>query len=761
MFDHRVFMVCDYEYEREQKRLKVNCRGCFYGSSLEDFEICMSRTMDKLIEVGAVGNIVLSANREFEYSYAQTKMLKEVASAIKSLTRTKKLFAVGKGPDDCERCIPERISFIQNIVGYHLKRDPIGAYVRLTRDIKYNRQKAKNSYPNCAKCYNDYINHYLLIIKDAIDKTEMIQRVMDRLTGYHVGSREIYRELFHPTIKPNFMLTKYMTTIPIGATQIDRYFVDKTEVQCLRIPGRVNVRYHVTPPEFNLRDTEYTILDTARRYMAAHKPNKSEFTDPERTREIFYNIGRDMITDISDTMKITLSPKKIDELAEILTRYTAGFGMLEVILADENVQDLFLNAPVGQMPFFLFHGKHEECDTNIIPTHEDAEAWSTRFRIASGRPLDEANPVLDTEIELPSGRVRVGAITNTLSPDGLALALRRHRDKPWTYQLMMSANMMTPLAAGLLSFIVDGARTMLFAGTRSSGKTSMLGATLTEIMKRYRILTVEDTLELPVEALADMGYNIVRLKSRSVITHVEIEVPTDEAIRTSLRLGDSCLIIGEVRSVEAKALYEAMRIGALANVVAGTIHGDSPYGVFDRVVNDLGVQPTSFKATDVIVMNNRLRSADGLHTFRRMISITEITKEWNDDPQKEKAFVPLMEYNAKSDILEPSETFLNGESYLVNEIANRVKEWRDNWEAVWDNIQLRAKVKETLVGYARKTEEFSILEADFTTDSNDQFHVISERVKDEYGTLDSQRIFARWNEWVKNEIRERKGRYPS
>ena len=59
--------------------------------------------------------------------------------------------------------------------------------------------------------------------------------------------------------------------------------------------------------------------------------------------------------------------------------------------------------------------------------------------------------------------------------------------------------------------------------------------------------------------------------------------------KASLRLGDSCLIVGEVRSVEAKALYEAMRVGALANVVAGTIHGASPYGVFDRVVNDLNV----------------------------------------------------------------------------------------------------------------------------------------------------------------------------
>jgi len=31
-------------------------------------------------------------------------------------------------------------------------------------------------------------------------------------------------------------------------------------------------------------------------------------------------------------------------------------------------------------------------------------------------------------------------------------------------------------------------------------------------------------------------------------------------------------------------------------------------------------------------------------------------------------------------MLEPTETLLNGESFIVNEIANKVKEWRDNWK---------------------------------------------------------------------------------
>jgi type IV secretory pathway ATPase VirB11/archaellum biosynthesis ATPase len=60
--------------------------------------------------------------------------------------------------------------------------------------------------------------------------------------------------------------------------------------------------------------------------------------------------------------------------------------------------------------------------------------------------------------------------------------------------------MINPFAAGLLSFLIDGSRTMLVAGTRSSGKTSMLGALMQEISKSSRIIVIEDSLELPVES---------------------------------------------------------------------------------------------------------------------------------------------------------------------------------------------------------------------------------------------------------------------
>ncbi|MBI2658486.1 Flp pilus assembly complex ATPase component TadA [Candidatus Woesearchaeota archaeon] len=273
-------------------------------------------------------------------------------------------------------------------------------------------------------------------------------------------------------------------------------------------------------------------------------------------------------------------------------------------------------------------------------------------------------------------------------------------------------------------------------------------------MRKYRVITIEDTLELPTGSLRKLGYNIQSMKVAAALSKGSSEVPADEGIRTTLRMGDSALIIGEIRSKEALALYEAMRVGALANVVAGTIHGDSPYGVFDRVVNDLGVPRTSFKATDVVVVANPVRSADGLHRWRRITQITEVRKQWEQDPLVEKGFVDLMKYNSKKDELEASEDLINGDSEILKAIAGNVKEWAGDWDAVWDNIMLRAKIKENLVDFANKTSNLGLLEADFVIQSNDQFHKISEKIKDEIGTLDSKRILFDWNEWLKRHVKK-------
>ncbi|MBI2129508.1 Flp pilus assembly complex ATPase component TadA [Candidatus Woesearchaeota archaeon] len=1260
----------DYDVLREGEDtvLKFNAENWDFAPSLEDSSACMSRAVDVLTEIGNITKIVFSQKRDYEYDYAQTQLLAEIARLYKHMTKQRDVFGYENLAADpyCRAYADKWYADTQNIVFKMLKSDPIDAYIEIKRLIRHEKiileKTIDERYVPCSKKYLSILNYVLKLLS----KTKMITLAQPYLAGYKSGDRAVYRKIFNPIIKPDFMFTKLMAAYPENGEELDNYDVEGTEVMIFGVPNTVQYLYHMTPPEFKLSEEKYDVLDAARKIMAEHKPTKAEFTDPERMRDVFFNVGRDLIEELASYKNMKLREKEVSELASILVRYTIGFGLIEVLLKDEKVQDVTINSPMGKTPMFIVHQDFGDCMTNIIPTSTEAESWASKLRLLSGRPLDEANPILDTEIHIPGARARVGVISSPLNPTGLAYAFRRHRDKPWTLPLFIKNGMMNPLAAGILSFIIDGSRTMLVAGTRSAGKTSLLGAVMVDIMRKYRIITIEDsvtsdsslciyrngrverttmgaliddlfnkygawysltehevtgnpenikvfamdkqgriklanaskfirhkvkkpvykittrtgrtikvtgdhslfglddkanitdvkandlkvgshiavprvininnkliqkfdlleqlvkipksffcgesikkaileyekeikhlgkeagygksaiknwlkkgflpqtilsslialglkagseayfsynnsitklptnielteefltfiglwiadgcydrnsvivscndagdrkvfddtaqmfgikrklhsdgssymmnskplkvlmkeclslegdaytkripewvyslskeqiafvlkgifsgdgcasdkelviplssmnllkdlqfllsvfginlrigtirkdgtynaaistlkdfikfyenigflqeykiaklrklcsklsthdssdivplsleakrslwteykqlnyhdyikrdnnigktklaqivelmqesklkanltnlatsdifwdevkaidvlqdfedfvydisvpecesfvcenmvahnTLELPVSALRDLGYNIQSMKVASALTKGTTEVSADEGIRSTLRLGDSALVVGEVRSMEAKSLYEAMRVGALANVVAGTIHGDSPYGVFDRVVNDLGVPRTSFKATDIIVVANPIRSADGLHRWRRVTQITEVRKFWEDDPLAEGGFVDLMKYNSKTDSLEASKDLVNGDSDILKAIAGNVKEWAGNWDAVWDNILLRAKIKEAIVDAADKSKMPDLLEAKFVVLANDEFHKISDAVKEEVGFLDSKRIFFDWNEWLKRSARQ-------
>jgi type IV secretory pathway ATPase VirB11/archaellum biosynthesis ATPase len=707
-----------------------------------------------LKEVKAPRRLVLVGVREIEYDWEQIKLLSELVETQHKILVEEDLLAAEKlGPPECEKYFPGRLPELNFVLKEVLRKDPVRAYLYFTRKIREIEASLPTLAPAHKRCSIHYLTNVLKPIEKILSRCELIKRTKEISPLYKPGERRIYRELFLPTIRPAFMFTSFRLIPPKDATLLEKYTIDDILIEVFQVPGRVKNFYYITPPEFKLPPNKYSILETVYRELTA-RGFPEEITEAERAREVFFGMAVDLARDVASRLGIELSEKEITELARVVVRYTAGFGVLEILLADDRVQDVHINAPIGTTPIYIVHSDFEECETNLVPSPEDAEAWATRFRLYSGRPLDEANPVLDTELAVPGGRARVCVITRPLSPAGLAFAFRRHREKPWTFPLFIKVRMIDPFYAGLMNFILQGGRSVLVAGGRASGKTSLLNAMMLEILRKHRIIVIEDTLELSVDLMRRLEYNIERMKTRSVITRLETEMPAEEALRTGLRLGESVLIIGEVRGMEAVALFEAMRIGALANVVAGTVHAESAYGVFDRIVHDLGVPPTSFKACDLITICMMLRSPDGLHRFRRVVELVEQRKAWKEDPEAEGAFVPLLQYSAKEDALKPTDTLIDGESYVLNEIARRVREWRGAWDLVWDNILLRTKVKKSQVDFALKLNRFEILEADWSIAANEAFHLISEKVREEVGFLDSKLIYQRWSEWLKKELKK-------
>jgi len=755
-------MAVEEEYkittEGGSKVLKINYENSIYTPSIEDDASIMSRVFDILLEVGKVTKISFIQREEYTYEYNQVRLLTEFIDVYNNLMKEQNILDFGEMElkPEAQRFIPAWRDFLNNTIMMKLKEDPIGAYVNLIR--RKREEEARVKVPPVPE-YAEFVTAFISALAKAIsafESTTLVKLALPYIPGFKPDDRSIYRKFFRPSIRPFFMYTKLVTAYPAGAEEVEAYKIaEDTDVLILRVPWDIRPQYHIIPPEFRLSEEKYSLLTAAREVMAEHRPERSEFTNPIRTREIFLNIERDLLSDLARSRGLKLSYTELEELARILVRYTIGFGLIEILLADDKIQDLVVNAPLGTSTISIIHADYGECRTNVTPLPQEGESWATKLRLISGRPLDEANPVLDSDLQLPYARARVAALQRPLSPSGYAFAFRRHRDKSWTLPLFIQSGMMTSLAAGLISFLIDGARTMLVAGTRSAGKTSLLGAMLIEIPRNNRIITSEDTLELPVVQLRQLGYDILSMKTRSVITGAESEVAAEQAIRTALRLGDSALIVGEIRSTEALALWEAMRVGALAKVVAGTIHGDSPYSVFDRVVNDLKVPKTSFKATDIIMIANTITSPSGLERYRRLTQVSEVRKFWTDDPLLEKGFADLLTYDAKTDKLNATDVLLEGESEIVKAIGNRVKEWAGNWEAIWGNIELRAKIKQALVDTAKTIKDPDLLEANFVVKSNDEFHKLSSLVAQEVGFTDPKRVYSEWESWFKSELKKR------
>ena len=319
-------------------------------------------------------------------------------------------------------------------------------------------------------------------------------------------------------------------------------------------------------------------------------------------------------------------------LTNVLTKHTHGYGILEDLFSDSAVSDVYVTSPVSRNPVRVEHNG-QAMATNVHLSPDGVQALASRVRRASGRAFSRATPTVDATADLECGTgVRIAGVTDPVA-DGVAFAFREQAEDRFTLPALVKNGTMTPEVAGFLSVAIERNAAAMVAGTRGAGKTTLLGTLLYELSPDTRTVLIEDTPELPVKSLQAVDRDVQALRTG---TGDGPEITATEALRTALRLGDGALVVGEIRGEEAQVLYEAMRVGANANAVLGTIHGDGADDVYERVVSDLGVEPSSFAATDLIVTCQAYRTPDGR---KRRVSRIEEVMYGNGDVR----FKPLYE----------------------------------------------------------------------------------------------------------------------
>jgi len=645
------------------KTMSVNCEGCKFSSDLVDGE-CRLRCAQLLGREYCDSLVLDNGFYKREYGPKDTKRLKELFDIAEGLAI--------RFPHECGLCAREHEKQVGQLRTAMMK-DP-ASLLRRGVEVCENegmtvRGVEKDICEGCQK------------------RTESaVEKAMLRLEG-----TELSRDYdFSPMVRPFFSNSRILFEIPHEGNIEDAYGNAGSRVVLSKGDEEV---YSLFPPEYGFNKRQLGVMKEA----YASIVNRTSAVDAKQ----FEAVCKNEIARACSTTGCAFSEQDLESMAESLIRCTRGLDVIELLLRDPNLQDVYINSPIDTTPLYVKHHRLDDCRTNIYLSEQTARNIISKFRLRSGRSFSEVSPVLD--MELPEFGVRVNITGPPVSPDGLAFAFRRASEEPWTLLRFIENRMISPLAAGLLGMMVNEESTILMCGDRGSGKTSMLTALVGAMPTKYRILTMEDTFEIPVPKLAkEGGFRIQRMRIKPSTSNDSFEMSADDAMRSLLRMGDSAIVMGEVRGREARTLYEAMNVGGSGNCVLGTIHGKSPRSLLERVVFSLGVPPQSFKATDLVVIADRIRPGGGSRKLRRVTEIVEVGKGW-DEPVADRVFSTLMSYDRESDRLVMGKSMKHpDESEVIQKMAGKRGVAAIE---ILEDIEARADAYEYAVGLFRKTED--------------------------------------------------------
>jgi flagellar protein FlaI len=465
---------------------------------------------------------------------------------------------------------------------------------------------------------------------------------------------------FQPAIAPTVADARLRTGLPEDARlRSAREFSTGATARIYDAPGEGAPIYHLDPVETDLDDAALATLAAAYDELAERSDEPAPVAAVRSVLDADPTGGQ---WDEAEDRTGAIAEADVRTLAAVLRKHTRGFGVLEDCFADPAVSDVYASGPAAGTPLWVV-ADGEQCRTNVLLGEDGVGAIASTLRRRSGRSFSRASPTLDATAEIAGQSVRVAGVLDPAT-EGHAFAFRSAGEEAFTLPALVANDTLTAAAAGLLSVAVRRSAAGLLAGTRGAGKTTALGALLWELPATTRSIVIEDTPELPVATLQDRGRDVQPL-------HTTLEegpgVTPTEALRTALRLGQSAIVLGEVRGEEAGVLYEAMRVGASGETVLGTIHGDGGEDVRERVVGDIGVPESSFGATDFVVTCEQYRTDAG-GRGRRVAAIEEVVhREYG------VAFQSLFELEEASEgggtVLSPTGRIERGNSRLVQALS--------------------------------------------------------------------------------------------
>jgi pilus assembly protein CpaF len=234
---------------------------------------------------------------------------------------------------------------------------------------------------------------------------------------------------------------------------------------------------------------------------------------------------------------------------------------IEALLRDPDISDVLVNG--SARVFVEKHGEMFEVP-GVLVTEKSLQVAVRNIARVLGDEASAERPLLDAR--LPDGS-RVAAVLPPCSVSGTVLAIRKFHGQRYTAEELVRVGTLTSALLEHFRRAIDNRRNILISGGTGAGKTTLLNALAALIPADERIVVIEDTSEIQIQAP-----NLVRLEARREQPGVPA-VTMRDLLRTSLRLRPDRILLGEVRGAEAFDLLSALNTGHEGTF--STLHANS------------------------------------------------------------------------------------------------------------------------------------------------------------------------------------------
>ncbi len=326
---------------------------------------------------------------------------------------------------------------------------------------------------------------------------------------------------------------------------------------------------------------------------------------------------RGVVTGLLAEEKRLLTPAQTDQLIDEILDELLGLGPLEPLLKDDSITDILINT--HEMVYVERAGKLQRTNVRFQDTRHLVRIIN-KIVAAVGRRIDESQPMVDARLADGS---RVNAIIPPLAVDGPLVSIRKFSRSPLSMDRLVELGSITKEMCQVLKAVVAARRNILISGGTGSGKTTLLNALSAFISDHERIITIEDSAELQLQQS-----HVGRLETRPANIEGQGEVQQRELVRNALRMRPDRIIVGEVRTVEAFDMLQAMNTGHDGSMT--TVHANTPRDALSRVEQMVGMAGLDIPARSI-----RGQIASAIHVIvqaermedggRRIVSIAEIS----------------------------------------------------------------------------------------------------------------------------------------